>query len=308
MPGLDPDEVDPVPAGVFLDHAEWFAGRKGIVTDPRMVTGLSKPDDTFEAVLEDGDTVVADKVLAAPGLAPFANLPEWSCAVPADRRGHTSEVVDFGALAGARVVVVGGRQSAYEWAALLCDHGAESVDVVHRHDVPGFARVDWSFVDEYVERTLAVRGWWRRLPPVDQQAVGLRFWEAGRLTLAPWLVPRLDPAVVRRHPWTAVVDVTPAGDGSLELTLADGTRLEADHVVFATGYRAELARVPHLAGVLDRVSVTDGCPDLSEGFETTLPGLFVTGFAAVRSFGPFYAFTKGCPSASRIAVEEMLRD
>jgi hypothetical protein len=78
-------------------------------------------------------------------------------------------------------------------------------------------------------------------------------------------------------------------------------------VIAASGYRADLAAVPYLAGVLDRVSVTDGFPDLSPGFETTLPGLFLTGFAATRDFGPFYGFTKGCPSAARIAVAEMLR-
>ena len=59
--------------------------------------------------------------------------------------------------------------------------------------------------------------------------------------------------------------------------------------------------------MLDQVSVTDGFPDLSEGFETSLPGLYVTGFASTRDFGPFYGFTKGCPVRGRIAVAEMLR-
>jgi hypothetical protein len=95
--------------------------------------------------------------------------------------------------------------------------------------------------------------------------------------------------------------------GPVRLSLSDGDVLEVDHVVAAAGYRADLAAVPYLAGVLDRVSVTDGFPDLSPGFETTLPGLFVTGFAATRDFGPFYGFTKGCPSSARIAVAEMLR-
>jgi hypothetical protein len=58
---------------------------------------------------------------------------------------------------------------------------------------------------------------------------------------------------------------------------------------------------------LAAVSVTDGFPDLTEGFETSLPGLSVVGFASTRDFGPFYGFTKGCPSAARIAVDEMLR-
>jgi FAD-dependent urate hydroxylase len=55
------------------------------------------------------------------------------------------------------------------------------------------------------------------------------------------------------------------------------------------------------------VSVTDGFPDLSEGFESSLTGLYVTGFASTRDFGPFYGFTAGCPSSARIAVAEMMR-
>jgi len=93
----------------------------------------------------------------------------------------------------------------------------------------------------------------------------------------------------------------------VRLSLSDGDRIEVDHLIAASGYRCDLAAVPYLAGVLDRVSVTDGFPDLSPGFETSLPGLYLTGFAATRDFGPFYGFTKGCPSAARIAVAEMLR-
>jgi FAD-dependent urate hydroxylase len=55
------------------------------------------------------------------------------------------------------------------------------------------------------------------------------------------------------------------------------------------------------------VSVTDGFPDLSEGFETSLTGLYLTGFVATRDFGPFFGFTKGCPASARIAVTDMLR-
>jgi hypothetical protein len=76
-------------------------------------------------------------------------------------------------------------------------------------------------------------------------------------------------------------------------------------VEFASGYRADLARVPYLAEVLDRVSVSDGFPDLSAGPEMTLPGLYVTGFAATCDFGLSSGFTKGCPSAARIAEAEM---
>ena len=52
---------------------------------------------------------------------------------------------------------------------------------------------------------------------------------------------------------------------------------------------------------------TPGTPVIPTRFETTLPGLYVTGFASTRDFGPFYGFTKGCPSSARIVVDEMLR-
>jgi cation diffusion facilitator CzcD-associated flavoprotein CzcO len=302
---LDPAANDPIPISVFLDHTDWFAEQKKLDVEEVFVDFLTH-DGQFRAAMADGSTIIAEKVLAAPGIAHFAQLPPWYADVPDGRRSHTSDLVAFDDLAGARVAVIGGRQSAYEWAALLCDHGAGRVDVVHRHPTPAFDRVSWRFVDAYVDQTLTHRGWWRGLSLEQQQAIALEFWQVGRLTLEHWLVPRLRPEVVHTHAETEVVDVS-AADDAVMLRLSDGDALEVDHVVFASGYRSDLGAVPYLAGVLDRVSVTDGFPDLSPGFETTLPGLFVTGFASTRDFGPFYGFTKGCPSSARIAVDEMLR-
>jgi cation diffusion facilitator CzcD-associated flavoprotein CzcO len=304
--GLRPADFDPVPIALFLEYTEWFRERSSLDIDERMVADLAASDERFVATMEDGSTITADKVLAVPGIRHFLNLPDWYPDVPADRRVHTSELVSFDELAGARVAVIGGRQSAYEWAALLCDHGADQVHVVHRHPVPTFAKVSWAFVNPYVDQTLAHRGWWRGLPTAEQQRITREFWQVGRLTLEPWLVPRLDPSVVTSHSGCAVVDVT-VHEREVGLTLSDGTAVAADLVVFASGYKADIGHVPYLEGVLDRVSVIDGFPALTEGFETSLPGLYVTGFASTRDFGPFYGFTKGCPSSARIAVAEMMR-
>jgi thioredoxin reductase len=304
--GWRPEDVDPLPISVFLDYTDWFRNKTALDVDERLVADLTRTDGGFLATMDDGTAIRAEKVLAVPGIRHFVNLPPWYADVPADRRAHTSELVAFDALAGARVVIVGGRQSAYEGAALLCDHGAERVDVVHRHPTPEFAKVSWAFVDGYVDQTLAQRGWWRGLTPDKQQSIALEFWRVGRLTLEPWLVARLRPEVVTSHPGCAVAGISVV-QPDLTMTLTDGTVLSADVVVFASGYAADLARVPYLSGVLDQVVVRDGFPELTEGFQTSLPGLFVTGFASTRDFGPFYSFTKGCPSSARIAVEEMLR-
>lgn len=156
------------------------------------------------------------------------------------------------------MLIVGGRQSAYEWAALIAEHEAERIDIVHRHDVPRFERVSWKFVDDNIDATLAVRGWWRKLPQSEQQKIARRFWEVGR-------------------------------------------------IVFATGYAADMAKVPYLAGIIDDVDLSDGFPTLDETFQPRVPGLYIPGFAAARDFGPFFGFTKACPAAATIIVDDVLQ-
>lgn len=300
------DEVDPIPVGVFLDYAEWFRRAKGIEVRDEVVADLARSDGRFEAMLAGGERVVADAVVAAPGVRYYTNVPGWGASVPPGRAAHTCDLVHFDELAGRRVLIVGGRQSAYEWAALLREHGAERIDLVHRHEVPRFARADWGFVDAHVERTVQIPGYWRKLPPADRDAVARRFWEVGRLTLEQWLVPRLDWAGICRWPGTEVVDVSPARSGALRVLLSNSERLTVDHIIFASGYRADLVRVPYLAQLINRIHVADGYPDLDETFGTSVPGLYVTGFSASRDFGPFFGFVKAAPAAATLIVRDLL--
>ena len=90
------------------------------------------------------------------------------------------------------------------------------------------------------------------------------------------------------------------------MRLSDGDGLPVDHVVFACGYKADLARVPYLAGVLDQVQATDGFPVLDAAFGTSLSGLYLPGFTATRDFGPFFGFVKGTPTAATLIVQDLL--
>jgi FAD-dependent urate hydroxylase len=304
---IAPAEVDPLPIGLFLDYAEWFRQAKGIEVREDLVAELAKPDGRFEAVLDSGARIAADAVVAAPGICYFTNLPDWAGSVPPGRAAHTCDLVRFEDLSWARVLIVGGRQSAHEWAALLAEHGAERIDLVHRHDVPRFERVSWRFIDPCVEATVRVRGWWRTLAKGEQDAITRRFWEVGRLTLEYWLTPRLASGSIHRWPGTEVVhaQATPAG-GELKVRLSNGEALAVDHVVFACGYQADLPRVPYLADVLDQIQVTDGFPVLDEAFGTSLSGLYLPGFTATRDFGPFFGFVKGTPAAATLIVQDLL--
>lgn len=304
---IAPADVDPLPVGLFMEYAEWFRQAKGIEVREDMVADLATSNGRFVAVLDHGDRVAADAVVAAPGISHFTNVPAWAGSVPPGRAAHTCDLVRFEDLSHARVLIVGGRQSAYEWAALLAEHGAERIDVVHRHDVPRFERVSWRFVDAHLEATLRVRGWWRTLPQPDQEAIARKFWEVGRLTLEYWLTPRLATETIHRWPGTEVLDVgATAPGGELEVRLSNGEVLAVDHVIFACGYRADLPRVPYLAGVLDGIRVADGFPVLDEAFGTSLAGLYLPGFVATRDFGPFFGFVKGTPAAATLIVQDLL--
>jgi thioredoxin reductase len=315
--GIGAAEIDPVPIAVFRDYARWFQREKGVVVDERLVTSVGLNGETgqgdeanrhrFDVRLDDETELVADAVVAAPGVRYFQNLPEWSAGLPAGLCSHTCDLVRFDDFDGARVLIVGGRQSAYEWAALIGEHGAKQVDIVHRHEVPRFERVSWRFADEYVERTVASPGWWRSLPASEQEAIARQFWEVGRLTLEWWLRPRLQGERFHRRPGTSVVAVSTDAVGAACVQLSDGTELAVDRIVLATGYKADLARVPYLTEVLPLVAIADGFPLLDDAFQTSLSGLFMPGFIGTRDFGPFFGFTKGCPAAADLVVRGLDR-
>jgi lysine/ornithine N-monooxygenase len=301
--GIDPADVDPIPVKLFIDYATWFQEKAGLEVLPDMVENLSRPNGHFEATLQSGRRIAADAVVAAPGITHFTVIPEWvEESLSPGRWSHTCTTVDFEEMRGSRVLIVGGRQSAFEWAALLADGDTEAIHVVHRHDAPDFAPSDWSFVDGLMDLTATVPGWFRNLPAEERDAVARRFWAEGRLKLEPWLTPRLDNSHVHRWPRAFVRGCRELSDGGIEVELSNGTQLVVNHIILATGYKPDMTKVPYLAGVLDEMELAAGFPVLDEHFQSSLPGLFVTGFPATKDFGPFFGFVRGCPVAATLTV------
>ena len=285
---LHGETPDPLPVGLFLEYAGWFADQARITVEDERVITLKAG---FEAELASGERIRARQVIAAPGIAQFTHTPAW--AGPDDV--HTCDLVDLDALAGADVLIVGGRQSAYEWAALLGEHGAARIDVVHRHPQPRFECVSWRFVDPLIDRTLAQDGWWRKLDQAERDAIARRFWEVGRLTLEPWLAPRLASAPLHVHENAHVVD---------RKRLSDGTAIAPDRIVLATGYKADLSRVAYLQGL--PIETRDGFPVLDAHMQSSVAGLFIPGFAATQDFGPFFGFVKGAPAAAELMARHFV--
>lgn len=304
--GMEPGELKPLSLSRYLDYASWFATEAGVEVDEAEVVALSPRHDGeegFRVLLRDGREWSVRNAYLATGFASFVHEPpELAALIPPARRVHTAHLADIEAVRGERILIVGGRQSAFETAALACEAGAEKVWVSHRHPSPAIAPSDWSWVEAMVARMVDEPDWYRRLPEAERADIDRRFWEEGRLKVEPWLGPRLDPDRVELLPSTRVVACRQSDEGALAIRLEPRRELQVDRVVLATGFQVDLEKVSFLApDLLEMTEQRDGFPVLDAGFQSSVPGLFVTSMPATRDFGAFLAFTVSVRAATRVA-------
>lgn len=309
------DTAEPVPLPVFNDYAMTFQRRFAPMLEERDLVGLDRDGDGFVLTFADGATARARRVVLAIGVTPFAHLPSALTALPEDLVSHSIAprcLVDF---AGRDVAVIGGGASAVDTAAALHEAGANTTLVARRHDI------------RFCSPPPAGRrrsAWQRVRHPRSGLGPGLRSRIYSDLPDAFRLLPadarhtlvgrHLGPASLwqMRSRITGKVDVltghglrhAEADGGRVRLTVEDdagtASRIEADHVVAATGFRVDVARLsflnPRLAA---EIRVIDGAPELDAAFQTSARGLHVTGAAAATSFGPLMRFMYGAGFAAR---------
>lgn len=305
--GRSKESIDPFPLADYLEFATWFEVVSGLAPVDLAIQRIDRrPHGGYDAVFEDGSIVSAQNVVLALGFEHFAYVPEeLQLVLPAENVEHTVSYVDFSDAPGKRFAIVGGRQSAYEWAALLHEAGAASVDVIHRHRTPRFAPADWSWTTPVVERIATHPQWFRELDDAQKRKVAFRLWLEGRSKLEPWLAPRIAHASVRSRPGRTIAgsDVGPSGE--IALTLDNGDRLDVDKVVLATGYRTNVQNVPMLAAgnLMEQIEIVDSAPVLDASFQLSTPGLYATSMMATRDFGPLFAFTVAVRASSRVVAD-----
>ena len=305
--GQTTSDVEPLSLEFYLSYAEWFQTQKQITTLPSYIKQLNH-ETVFEATTVDGDTILARNVALAPGFRHFANIPdELKARLPARQYSHTCEFSDFSSAANRRYLIIGGRQSAFEWAALLLEAGASAVYISHRHDSPSFDPSDWSWVNPLVDAMADNPNWFRNLSQEEKDAVSQKQWAEGRLKLEPWLEPRLRSDRVRILPRTEVVNCVEQ-NGELLVTLTNGEKLACDHIVLATGYKVDITRLPILSSgnILDQLATRNGFPVLDDHFQTSVPGLFITSMPAVQDFGPFFGFTIAVRVSAKLICDAIL--
>lgn len=275
--------IDLVPRLEWNDYLAWFRDTAGIkVRYGTRVVGVAKPEcpgGAFTLRLSDGTSTTARRIVFALGLdgGGERHVPDMVAALPRTRWNHTADAIDFAALRGKRVAVLGGGASGFDNAACAVEAGAAQVTVHMRRDaVPDANPLRW----------MEFPGMQDHFPGLPDAAK----WEFGQFNgglpqpptqASIWrCMGRSGFRLAMGSRWSGVSlrDDDPAAP--IVIHHRDGGVEEVDYVIAATGYRVNLAARPELADFVDDIALWSdvhdwaegplaACPYLGDGFQFT---------------------------------------
>lgn len=242
-------EVAFFPTVAWQGFLRWYRTVAGIeVVGSTAVTSITPmdADGPLRLHLEGPDgswVLLARHVVLATGIEGGGGryVPALLDGLPADRAHHTHDAIDFAALAGKRIGILGAGTGAFDNAATALEHGAASVDVhMRRPAMPQVSPYRWmefsGLIENYGSLTDAQKWTFNvHLSAVDQPATQNAIWRAHAfdgfrfLTSSPWQSVEWDG--------TDIVVTTPHGIHRYDVVIA------------ATGIVADLSRRPELSTV-----------------------------------------------------------
>ncbi|WP_311200976.1 NAD(P)-binding domain-containing protein, partial [Dietzia cinnamea] len=292
-------EIDLVPRLDWNDYLRWYRDITGLtVRHHTRVTAVHRPttpDGPFTVELTGagtggnaaGTSVTARRIVFSLGLAGGGGqrVPGVVRSLPRERWFHTEDPIDFDALRGLRVAVLGGGASGFDNAATALDHGAARADVfLRRETVPGSNPLRW----------MEFPGMQERFYDLDDRAKWDFTLLSGGLPQPPtqhtvWrCFAHPDFALHTGCGWDGV-EVVDDGAGGSELAIdTHAGRVRADVVISATGYEVDLRRRPELSEFVDDIALWADVHD------------FAADHPAGRSpyLGPGFEFTERHPGTA----------
>jgi hypothetical protein len=312
----------PVALDTFVAYGLDFQRRYVPHVEERTITSVLRTAQGFQLRLDVGEEVNAQQVVVATGITHFASMPRGLAGLSSDLVTHSSAHRDLSRFGGKRVTVIGAGSSAVELAVGLARAGASSRLVarapsVHFSSPPSRHR---TVFDKLRKPGSGLGPGWRSRVSCDAP------------DLFRYLPAKWRPEIVRRHlgpssPWhlreafhasvqsftgRSLQHAKATGNG-VRLVLADAhggpsITIESDHVICATGYRADVDRLTFLdPSVRADVRRVAKAPVLSHRFESSVPGLYFLGLPAAMSFGPLMRFMYGDAFAARRITQDLLR-
>ena len=315
------DMGTPVRLETFSAYGLAFRDRMVPDLEEKLVVSVDPSQDGFLLVLENGETLMAKRVILAVGITHFRHVPANLQHLPSEFLSHSFQHSELGSFRGRSVVVIGAGSSAIDLAGLLYEADA---------DVQLVARGKTLVFHEKTPMDKARSLWQRARSPRSSIGTGLRsrffatapgFFhhlpEYYRLQIARTF---LGPAggwfakekIVGKVPLVLGFSLVNAeileNRICLHLRADDGTerKIYPEHIIAATGFKVDLRRLAFLNPVVrDNIRTLEGSPILSSTFESSLRGLYFVGLAAANSFGPVVRFACGAAYTARCLTREI---
>ena len=243
------DALGKIPRPIWMDYLRWYRHAMQVPVRNDVAVSLLRPraDGLIAVENSAGPAILARRVVLATGRDGLggAFVPELARGI--DRRfwAHSRDAIDFAALRGKRVAVIGAGASAMDNAATALEAGAASLDMfVRRQALPrvnkftgigsqgvvhGFAGLPDEWKWRFMHHVLS-----EQTPPPRDSTLRVSRHPQARLHLG-------SPVLSLREEGGAVVLETPQG------------RHAVDFVIFATGFGVDLAQRPELALVAGEI-------------------------------------------------------
>jgi cation diffusion facilitator CzcD-associated flavoprotein CzcO len=320
-------ELGLIPKDLWADYLDWY--RRSLDIPVRCFTRAGAlewraGDRCFAVPLrptDDGvqpDTLFARKVVLATGIDGSGRweTPSLVARLPRELWAHTRDPIDFEALRGKRIGVLGAGASAFDNASVALEHGAAEVHLFYRRKtLPTVNAYRWAefvgFLKHHVDLPDADR--WRfirrilemgQLPPNDTYHRARAFPSFHLHSESPWRDVRTEGGgvLVTTPHGTYTFDKLIIGSGTVtDLSLRpELTHLVADIALWKDRYtppsqeaHEDLARHPYLGpGFEFQEKVPGRAPYVSSVFNYTFGCLLSLGFGGASISGMKYSLPK----------------
>ena len=314
------DEGLPISLELFTQYGMAFQQRFAPNLEEAKLQSLRKQGEMFELVLDNGLKFMSRKVILAVGIDYFRYLPQPLDGLEKSHYSHSAEHHELEKFRDKEVVVIGSGSSAIDMAVLLHEVKARPI-LVARRQALNFGQKEGR-VRTRLSRFVAPMsglgpGWknlfcaslpglFRYLPSNFRIKVVQEF-------LGPsggWFIkPRMkDIPILLGH---KLLSATSA-HGKAELRFIDVNgelrNIHVDHVIAATGYKAQVNTISFLNPELElAIQLVGKTPRLSASFESSVPGLYFAGPSTANTFGPVMRFALGAGFASRTISRHLQR-
>jgi cation diffusion facilitator CzcD-associated flavoprotein CzcO len=237
-----------IPKEAWADYLAWYRRTLAIPVRPDTRVGVlrwNEVERAWELPCGGAETLYARRVVLATGIDGSGawHVPRFvRDALPEHLYAHTRADIDFAALAGKRVAVLGAGASAFDNAATALEHGARELHLCFRRS---------SLVNVNPYRWAEFTGFLKHfgeLPDPDKWRFILQILRMGQLPPADTYARARRHPGFHLHPGCAWTSLETNGD-TITIRNAGGERHEVDFVIVGTGFVTDLARRPELAAV-----------------------------------------------------------